>query len=132
MNFEQLLNNFDMGVCVEQLQREALVDLVVLFVEIDGVVEDKEMQYTLDWMVDLVWENEKSPLEYLHSASLSAREAIETSMIEDYILHRTKHIIDSPAKSLALALAKGVALSDGELAPEEAQAIKFLESCFNK
>ena len=49
MKFENLLNYLDMGVCVEQLQREALVDLVVLFIEIDGVIDDAELAYTKKW-----------------------------------------------------------------------------------
>lgn len=130
MNFEKLLNNFDMGVCVDQLQREALVDLVLLFVEIDGVVDDKEMQYTFEWVSSLAWTGDMSPIEYVKSISEAARDAIETNRIEEYIRHRSKHIIDSPAKSLAVELAKGVSLSDGHLDPKEEKAIKFLESCF--
>lgn len=130
MNFEKLLNNFDMGVCVDQLQREALVDLVLLFVEIDGVVEDKEMEYTFEWVSSLVWSNETSPINYVKQISLAARDAIETDRIEEYIRHRCKNIIDSPAQNLAVELAKGVSMSDGHLDPKEAHALKFLESCF--
>jgi len=130
MNFEKLLNNFDMGVCVDQLQREALVDLVLLFVEIDGVVEDKEMEYTFEWVSSLVWTGDLSPIDYVKNVSLTARDAIETDRIEEFISHRCKHIIDSPAKSLAIELAKGVSMSDGHLDAKEAIAIKFLESCF--
>ena len=130
MNFESLLNNFDMGICVDQLQREALIDLVVLFVEIDGVVEDKEMEYTLNWVSSLIWTGESSPLDYVAQTSKNAREAIEGGLVEDFIRHRSKLIVDSPAKSLAVELAKGVALSDGHLAEEEAKAIEFLKSCF--
>ena len=130
MNFESLLNNFDMGVCVDQLQREALIDFVVLFVEIDGVVEDKEMEYTLNWVSSLIWTGECSPLEYVTSTSKVAREAIEAGLVEDFIRHRSKLIVDSPAKSLAVELAKGVALSDGHLDETEEKAITFLKSCF--
>lgn len=129
MNFEKLLNNFDMGVCVDQLQREALVDLVLLFVEIDGVVEDKEMEYTFNWVSSLIWNNETSPIDYVKAGSLTARAAIEGDEIEDFIRHRCKHIIDSPAKALALELAKGVSLSDGHLDEREAKAIAFLAEC---
>ena len=129
MNFEKLLNNFDMGVCVDQLQREALVDLVLLFVEIDGVVEDKEMEYTFEWVSSLKWKGEMSPVDYVKSVSVAARDAIETNRIEEFIRHRCKHIIDSPAKSLAIELAKGVSMSDGHLDPREEKAIEFLEGC---
>lgn len=129
MNFENLLNNFDMGVCVDQLQREALVDLVLLFVEIDGVVEDKEMQYTFDWVSSIKWDNPTSPVNYVKENLLTARAAIEAGEIEDFIRHRCKHIIDSPAKSLAVELAKGVSMSDGHLDSSEAKAIDFLTEC---
>lgn len=129
MNFEKLLNNFDMGICVDQLQREALVDLVLLFVEIDGVVDDKEMEYTLNWVSSLVWHNDISPLDYIQANLSQARVAIEAKTVEDYIRHRCKHIVDSPAKSLAIELAKGVSMADGHLDQSEEKAISFLQRC---
>ena len=129
MNFEKLLNNFDMGICVDQLQREALVDLVLLFVEIDGVVDDKEMEYTLNWVSSLAWHNDISPLDYIQTNLSQARAAIEANTVEDYIRHRCKHIVDSPAKSLAIELAKGVSMADGHLDQSEEKAIKFLQHC---
>jgi len=126
MNFEKLLNNFDMGVCVDQLQREALVDLVLLFIEIDGVVEDSEMAYAFDWVSSLQWDNPVTPIDYVKSNLVNARAAIESNDVDEFILHRCKHIIDSPAKILAMELATGVSLSDGHLDEREAAAIKFL------
>lgn len=129
MNFEKLLNHFDMGVCVDQLQREALVDLVLLFVEMDGVVDDQEMEYTLNWVSSLIWHNDISPLTYIETNLLQARAAIEGNTVEDYISHRCKHIIDSPAKSLAIELAKGVSLADGHLDITEEKALIILQRC---
>jgi len=129
MNFENLLNNFDMGVCVDQLQRESLVDLVLLFIEMDGVVEDSEMAYAFDWVSSLKWDNDISPINYVKQNLVTARAAIEAGTEQDFILHRSKHLIDSPARTLAVELATGVSLADGHLDDKEASAIEFLKQC---
>ena len=38
MKFEQLLNHFDTGMCVDQMQKEALLDIALLFIGVDGVI----------------------------------------------------------------------------------------------
>jgi len=129
MNFENLLNNFDMGVCVDQLQRESLVDLVLLFIEMDGVVEDSEMEYAFEWVSSLKWDSETLPVDYVKQNLVIARGAIEAGTEQDFIRHRCKHLIDSPAKSLAIELATGVSLADGHLDDKEAAAIAFLKQC---
>ncbi len=131
MNFEKLLNHFDMGVCVDQQQREALVDLVILFVEIDGVVDDREMQYTKNWLESLTWTSTLSPADYLQETSSKCQAAISENQVEDFIRHRAIHIVDHKAQQQAIQLAQGVAMSDGEIAPVEQQAINFLKSCFS-
>jgi|GEM_PF-1166331 len=129
MNFENLLNNFDMGVCVDQLQRESLVDLVLLFIEMDGVVEDSEMEYAFDWVSSLKWDSETLPVDYVKQNLVSARAAIEAGTEQDFIRHCSKNLIDTPAKALAVELATGVSLADGHLDDKEAAAIKFLQQC---
>lgn len=129
MNFEKLLNNFDMGVCVDQLQRESLVDLVLLFIEMDGVVEDSEMAYAFDWVSSLKWDNELSPVDYVKQNLINARAAIEAGDEKDFIRHRSQNLIDSPAKTLAVELATGVSIADGHLDAKEASAISFLKEC---
>ncbi|NRA53382.1 MAG: TerB family tellurite resistance protein [Gammaproteobacteria bacterium] len=130
MNFEKLLSNFDMGVCVDQQQREALVDLVILFVEIDGIVDQREMQYTQNWLESLIWTSTQSPADYLKEISVKCQTAIANNQVEDFIRHRASHIIDPKAQHEAVKLAEGVALADEELADVEEQALTFLKSCF--
>jgi len=131
MNFEKLLNHFDMGVCVDQQQREALVDLVILFVEIDGVVDEREIQYTQNWLESLTWTSAQSPASYLKEVSLKCQNAIANNQVNDFIRHRANHIIDPNAQLQAVKLAQGVAMADDELAPAEEQALAFLKSCFD-
>jgi len=129
MNFENLLNNFDMGVCVDQLQRESLVDLVLLFIEMDGIVDDSEMAYAFDWVSSLKWDGPTSPVEYVKQNLINARAAIEGGTEQDFIRHRSRNLIDTPAKTLAVELATGVSLADGHLDDKEAAAIVFLKEC---
>lgn len=131
MNFENLLHHFDMGVCVDQQQREALVDLIILFVELDGVVDDKEMEFANDWLKTLSWNSAQDTDSYLQQTSVKCQVAIATHQIEDFIRHRASLIIDSKAQAQAIKLTSGVALADGVLAPIEEQAIKYLKSCFS-
>lgn len=131
MKFEKLLHHLDMGVCVDQQQREALVDLVILFVEIDGVIDSQEMEYTNAWLSTIKWNSAQDTVSYLKETSAKCQTAIATDCVEDYIRHRAEHIIDHEAQNQAIKLAEGVALADGELAPIEARAIAYLKKCFS-
>ena len=131
MNFEKLLHHFDMGVCVDQQQREALVDLVILFVKIDGVIDDKELEYTTNWLKTLTWNSAQDTDSYLLETSEKCQTAITSNQVEDFIRHRASHIIDAKAQAQAIKLAEGVAMADGVLAPVEEQAISYLKSCFS-
>jgi len=132
MKFENLLNYLDMGVCVEQLQREALVDLVVLFIEIDGVIDDAELAYTRKWLKSLTWTSQMCTDTYLHDVSHKCKDAIKHDKVNDFILQRTQNIHDKPLQAEAIKLAQGVSLADGVLSPIEEQTIEFLKSCFDK
>jgi len=132
MKFENLLNYLDMGVCVEQMQREALVDLVVLFIVIDGVIDDAELAYTKKWLKSLTWTSQMCTDTYLHEVSSKCKNAIIHNQVNDFILQRTQSIHDKPLQLEAIKLAKGVSLADGVLSPIEEQAIEFLRSCFDK
>ena len=61
MKFEQLLNNFDMGVCVEQLQKESLLDLALLFVTVDGSIADEELNVVSAWAQKIEWNSAIEP-----------------------------------------------------------------------
>jgi len=132
MKFENLLNYLDMGVCVEQLQREALVDLVVLFIEIDGVIDDAELAYTKKWLKTLTWTSQMCTDTYLHDVSEKCKYAIKHNQVNDFILQRSHNIHDKPLQSEAIKLAEGVSLADGVLSQIEEQAIEFLKICFEK
>jgi len=130
MKFEDLLNYLDMGVCVEQMQREALVDLVVLFIEIDGVVDEQELAYTKKWLSQLTWTSKICTDSYLKDISIKCKEAMKNDMVNDFISQRAKHIHDRSLQQQAIKLAQGVAKADGEVSPVEAKAIEFLTRCF--
>jgi uncharacterized tellurite resistance protein B-like protein len=131
MKFENLLNNFDMGLCADQLQREALVDLVVLFIEIDGVVDESEMNYLQKWLNNLTWTSNTPTETYLTDISVKCKNAIANAQIEDFIRHRTQHLLDEPVRQQAINLAEEVALVDGVLHHKEKAAINFLKQCLS-
>ena len=45
MRFERFLTSLDLGRCEDQIQRQTLLELAILFVMIDGVVTESEQQY---------------------------------------------------------------------------------------
>ncbi|NRA84973.1 MAG: hypothetical protein HRU22_14755, partial [Gammaproteobacteria bacterium] len=88
------------------------------------------MQYTNDWLESLTWTSTLSPADHLNDISSKCQVAISENQVEDFIRHRAIHIVDHKAQQQAIQLAQGVAMSDGEIAPIEQQAIDFLKSCF--
>lgn len=127
MKFEQFLNSLDIGHCEDQQQREALFDLVLLFVIIDGVVAYSEMTFMKDWLATIKWNNELSKDEYYDITLKKCQDAQDNDMVEDFIAHRCKLLVDPHMKEQALKLAKDIVMVDGELDDKEAKALAFLE-----
>lgn len=127
MKFEQFLNALDIGHCQDQQQREALFDLVLLFVIIDGVVAYSEMTFMKDWLATIKWNNELSKDEYYDVTLAKCKTAQENEQVEDFIAHRCKLLVDPQMKEQALKLARDIVMVDGELDENEAKALAFLE-----
>ncbi len=127
MRFESFIQALDMGKCEDQLQRQALFDLALLFVLIDGVVTDSEVTFMQQWLDSIPWNSELDRDEYYAAAEQKCLEAINCNEIEDFIAHRAKQLIDLSMKQQALQLANDISHVDGELDEKEAAAIGYLK-----
>ncbi|CAH9052048.1 hypothetical protein PSECIP111951_01700 [Pseudoalteromonas holothuriae] len=127
MKFEQLLNHFDSGICVEQLQKESLLDLALLFVAIDGSVSDSELNVVREWAATLKWNSAVSMDNYITDMTGKCVHAVKTADVEAFIQHRVKYIIDRPMRELALKIVQEVIDADGKLDASEKSAMEFLE-----
>ena len=128
MKFEQLLNNFDMGVCVEQLQKESLLDLALLFVTVDGSIADEELNVVSAWAQKIEWNSAIEIDNYIIEMTKKCVSAVQTNEIESFILHRMSHIIDQPMRVFVLELLKQVIEADGITHENELKALKIVES----
>ncbi|BBN81326.1 hypothetical protein PA25_13110 [Pseudoalteromonas sp. A25] len=128
MKFEQLLDHFDSGICVEQLQKESLLDLALLFVAVDGSVCDSELNVVKEWAGTLSWNSAVSMDNYIADMIGKCIHAVKTDDIEAFIKHRMKYIVDQPMRELALKIAQEVIEADGDLDSKERSAMAFLEA----
>ncbi|NQZ09487.1 MAG: hypothetical protein HRT35_20225 [Algicola sp.] len=128
MNFEKLLAAFDMGICADQLQREALFDLALLFVEIDGVETPEELDFVSQWVDNSQWNSHMSKSDYRDQAIDKCKAAIQDKDVETFIKSRAMQLSNSPIKAQAIKLLEEIVLVDGELAEDEAKALSFLKN----
>ncbi len=128
MKFEQLLNNFDMGVCIEQLQKESLLDLALLFVTVDGSIADEELNVVSAWAQKIEWNSAIEIDNYIIEMTKKCVSAVKTNEIESFIQHRMAHIIDQPMRVFVLELLKQVIEADGITHENELKALKIVES----
>lgn len=128
MKFEQLLNNFDMGVCIEQLQKESLLDLALLFVTVDGSIADEELNVVSAWAQKIEWNSAIEIDNYIIEMTKKCVSAVQTNEIESFIQHRMSHIIDQPMRVFVLELLKQVIEADGITHENELKALKIVES----
>lgn len=126
MRFESFISALDMGQCEDQLQRQCLFDLALMFVVIDGVVTESEQAFIQNWLKDIPWNAEQSKDEYYQSALEKCQQALKNGETDDFIAHRAKQIIDPQAREQAVQLAEQISHVDGELDETEASAIKLL------
>ncbi|XOV79476.1 MAG: TerB family tellurite resistance protein [Aestuariibacter sp.] len=131
MRFEQYLRSLDMGRCEDQLQRQALLDLAVLFMAIDGDIKDSEERVLKEWLDTIPWSSETTVLEYHQRSVEKALHALESDDVEDYIGHHAGLLIDADTKQQALHLAEAIANADDELDNTEANAIAILRSALD-
>lgn len=128
MRFESFLRALDMGHCEDQQQRQALLDLALLFVAIDGEITDSETQFMKDWLSTLPWSSEVNIIEYERTALQKCLEAIENDSVENLIAHHSSLLVDQHMRDQALKLADDIANVDGHLDEEEKKAIDLLKS----
>ncbi|WP_105168012.1 hypothetical protein [Pseudoalteromonas sp. T1lg23B] len=128
MKFEQLLNHFDSGICVEQLQKESLLDLALLFVAVDGSVSDSELHVVRQWAATLNWNSAVSLDNYISDMVGKCVHAVKSDDVEAFIQHRMKFIIDQPMRELALKIVQKVCAADGKIDHREQTAMEFLEA----
>lgn len=128
MKFEQLLNNFDMGICVEQLQRESLLDLALLFVTVDGSIDDEELRVVEQWASQIQWNSAIKIENYMTDMIGKCALAINNNELEPFIQNRMSHIVDKSMKKFTLELLKSVIEADGITDKNELKALKIVES----
>lgn len=128
MNFEKLLATFDMGLCADQLQREALFDLALLFIEIDGVEAPEEIEFLDRWVAECEWNSPVDKAQFREQATKRVKAAIKHNNVEAFIKERAALLVNTPVKDKALELAEEIILVDGELAENEVQALNFLKN----
>jgi hypothetical protein len=128
VNFEKLLAAFDMGICADQIQREALFDLALLFVEIDGVETPEEVDFIQQWVDDSTWNSHLSKAEYRDQSALKCKEAIEKDDVDIFIKTKAALLSNSPVKAQAIKLVQEIVLVDGKLDEKEAKALHFLKN----
>ncbi|KAF7770133.1 hypothetical protein PCIT_a3100 [Pseudoalteromonas citrea] len=127
MKFEQLLNHFDSGICVEQLQKESLLDLALLFVGVDGVISESELAVVKKWADTLSWNSAVKLDDYICDMTGKCVLAVKSDDIEAFIQHRMKHIVDKPMREFAVKLAHRVISADGKIDSNELAAMSVLE-----
>ncbi|AUJ72810.1 MULTISPECIES: hypothetical protein [Pseudoalteromonas] len=128
MKFEQLLNHFDTGVCVDQMQKEALIDIALLFIGVDGVISESEKHVVRKWAKSLHWNSAIALDDYIEDSLSKSVVAIKNNDIEAYVQHRMNNIIDEPMRKLAKDLAVRVIEADGNVKQAEKEALAILEA----
>ncbi|GEK11827.1 hypothetical protein HUZ36_04360 [Pseudoalteromonas sp. McH1-7] len=128
MKFEQLLNHFDTGICVDQMQKEALIDIAILFIGVDGVICESEKHIVRKWAKSLQWNSAIDLDSYIEDSLSKSVVAIKNNDIEAYVQHRMNNIVDEPMRKLAKDLAIRVIEADGNVKQAEKEALAILEA----
>lgn len=128
MRFENFLRTIDMGKCEDQLQREALLDLAMLFVVIDGEVAEDEQVFIENWIKDLTWKSETSIEEYQKAAMKKCEKVIAENDVEHFIAQQAHLLVDKHMKEQAIEMADEIANVDGVLDAKEEKALALLRS----
>ncbi|GAB2701251.1 TerB family tellurite resistance protein [Aliiglaciecola sp. 3_MG-2023] len=126
MRFTIFIQALDLGQCKDQIQRQALFDIALMFVMIDGVIDEQERRYMQDWLAQLEWSSDIDKLDYYTTLERKVVDAIAEDEIENFLAHRAILLSDPWMKLQALKLAEEIANADGDFAPSEKAAIAFL------
>lgn len=128
MRFDSFLRTLDMGQCEDQIQRQALLDLALLFVAIDGEITEEETQFMQDWLSTLPWTSDTNIIDYEEASLKKSLDAIEHGTVENIVAHNSSLLVDPHMREQALKLANDIANADGELDAKEQEAIDLLKS----
>ncbi len=131
MRFENFLRTIDMGQCEDQLQREALLDLAILFVVIDGEVAADEKLFLENWLKDLDWKSDTNVSDYQKAATDKCLEVVQKNEVEHFIAQQARLLVDQKMKDQALKMADEIANVDGILDEKEEKALEILRSYLN-
>ena len=132
MKFDSFIQSIDMGHCQDQQQREALFDLVLFLIVADGVITEQETQFMRKWLGTIEWSADVSKEEYYTTTLLKCYAAIKTNIVDDYLTHRAKLLIDNDIKQQAMQLVREVAFADGVLDDAEQHAINLLSEVLER
>jgi hypothetical protein len=127
VNFEKLLAAFDTGICADQLQREALFELALLFIEIDGVETEEELLFIDKWVDDCEWNSHISKTDFRDQAHQRVKEVLANDEVEHFIHQKSTSLVNSPVSDQAIKLVVEIIAVDGELAEKELEALGFLK-----
>jgi tellurite resistance protein len=131
MRFDNFISALDMGQCQDQMQRQALFDIALLFVVVDGVVDDSEVAFMKHWLDTIPWSSPTTKDEYYANTLSKCQHATDNDGIEDFILHRANQLVDKEMRQQALKLAEDIAHADGEVDAKEKYALDFLISALS-
>ncbi|GAC14626.1 tellurite resistance TerB family protein [Aliiglaciecola lipolytica] len=126
MRFTVFIQALDLGQCKDQIQRQALFDIALMFVMIDGIIEEQERTYMQGWLSNLEWSNETDKLDYYFAVEKKVMDAIAMKEVEDYLAHRAALLTDPWMKEQAMQLAEDISHADGNLDDSEKAALDFL------
>ncbi|MFT4941052.1 MAG: putative tellurite resistance protein B-like protein [Paraglaciecola sp.] len=126
MRFDRFIQTLDMGKCEDQLQRQALFDLVLFLVVVDGVITDSEADFMHKWLETLEWNSVITKDDYYNTTLIKCYDAIEKNTAEDFLTHRAKQLVDQEIKKEAMKLVRDIASVDGELDKSEKKSIAIL------
>ncbi|KZN36277.1 hypothetical protein N480_18060 [Pseudoalteromonas luteoviolacea S2607] len=101
MKFEQLLSHLDSGVCVEQLQKESLLDIALMAQCVCGELKSGELSHILQWANSLDWSTSVSLHTYIEESLEKCLSALKSDRLESFLEHRMQQIEDQPLKETA-------------------------------
>ncbi|KZN30830.1 hypothetical protein [Pseudoalteromonas luteoviolacea] len=101
MKFEQLLSHLDSGVCVEQLQKESLLDIALMAQCVCGELKPGELSHVLQWANTLEWSTSTSLNDYVNESLEKCLTALKGDRLESFLEHRMQQIEDQPLKETA-------------------------------
>ena len=126
MRFDRFIQTMDMGKCEDQLQRQALFDLALFLVVVDGVITDSESDFMHKWLDTLEWNSDINKDDYYNATLAKCYDALKKDTTEEFLIHRAKQLIDHEAKEQAMKLVRDIASVDGQLDNAEKEAIETL------